>query len=155
MNLEQIKEYIESEQLNGKSREHFYVFRRHYLCWALYKTNQLTLSQIGRMFNRNHATIIHSIRKHEELKNDKLYRGITESCQELMSEPLIFTKQRRNIFDDIAKASNLEKLRRIRRWLNEGRYDHQMPKELPSKENWEKIANHIKSSFQQTKQNAS
>jgi hypothetical protein len=42
-----------------------------------------------------------------------------------MSEPLTFTKQRRNIFDDVAKATNLEKLRRIRRWNNEGRYDHQ------------------------------
>ena len=77
------------------------------------------------MFNRNHATVLHSIRKHEELKNDKLYRGLTETCQELMAEPITFTRQRRNIFDDIAKATNLEKLQRIRRWLNEGRYDHQ------------------------------
>jgi hypothetical protein len=36
MNIEQVKEYIESEGLNGRSREQFYVFRRHYLCWALY-----------------------------------------------------------------------------------------------------------------------
>lgn len=125
MNIEQIKEYIQAEDLNGKSREQFYVYRRHYLCWALYSTNQLTLTQIGRMFNRNHATVLNSIRKHEELKNDKLYRGLIKTCQELMAEPLTFTKQRRNIFDDIAKATNLEKLRRIRRWLNEGRYDHQ------------------------------
>ena len=125
MNLKQIKQYIQAEELDGKSREQFYVYRRHYLCWALYRTNQLTLSQIGRMFNRDHATVLNSIRKHEELKDNKLYRGLTDSCEQLMSEPLTFTKQRRNIFDDIAKATNLEKLQRIRRWLNEGRYDHQ------------------------------
>ena len=136
MNLKQIKQYIQAEELDGKSREQFYVYRRHYLCWALYRTNQLTLSQIGRMFNRDHATVLHSIRKHEELKDNKFYRGLTATCQELMEEPLIFSRQRRNIFDDIAKATNLEKLQRIRRWLNEGRYDHQ-------------------DSFQQVKQDAS
>jgi hypothetical protein len=53
-----------------------------------------------------------------------------------MSEPVTFTRQRRNIFEDIAKATNYERLRRIRRWNNEGRYDHQK-------------------SFQQAEQNAS
>jgi hypothetical protein len=61
---------------------------------------------------------------------------MTESCSQLMSEPVTFTRQKRNIFDDIAKATNYERLRRIRRWNNEGRYDHQK-------------------SFQQAEQNAS
>jgi hypothetical protein len=42
-----------------------------------------------------------------------------------MAEPLIIAQQKRNIFDDINKATNYERLRRVRRWLNEGRYDHQ------------------------------
>jgi hypothetical protein len=45
MNIEQVKEYIESEGLNGRSREQFYVFRRHYLCWALYRSQELTLAR--------------------------------------------------------------------------------------------------------------
>ena len=125
MNIEQVKEYIESEGLNGRSREQFYVFRRHYLCWALYQTKCFTLSEVGRLFNRTHCTTFNSIRKHEELKTDRLYQKMTESCVQLMAEPLTFTRQRRNIFDDINKATNLEKLRRIRRWNHEGRYDHQ------------------------------
>ena len=136
MNIEQVREYIESEGLNGRSREQFYVFRRHYLCYALYRTQELTLSEIGKIFNRDHSTVLHSIRKHEELKDDRLYKKMTESCSQLMSEPVTFTRQRRNIFDDIAKATNYERLRRIRRWNNEGRYDHQK-------------------SFQQAEQNAS
>ena len=153
MNIEQVKEYINSEGLNGRSREQFYVFRRHYLCYALYRTQELTLSEIGSIFNRDHSTVLHSIRKHEELKNDRLYQKKIESCVQLMSEPLTFTRQRRNIFEDVAKATNYDKLRRIRRWLNEGRYDHQIPKELPSRENWEKIGLHIKSNFPQAEQN--
>ena len=154
MNIEQVKEYINSEGLNGRSREQFYVFRRHYLCYALYRTQELTLSEIGSIFNRDHSTVLHSIRKHEELKNDRLYQKKIESCVQLMSEPLTFTRQRRNIFEDVAKATNYDKLRRIRRWLNEGRYDHQIPKELPSRENWEKIGLHIKSNFPQSEQNS-
>ena len=153
MNIEQVKEYINSEGLNGRSIEQFYVFRRHYLCYALYRTQELTLSEIGSIFNRDHSTVLHSIRKHEELKNDRLYQKKIESCVQLMSEPLTFTRQRRNIFEDVAKATNYDKLRRIRRWLNEGRYDHQIPKELPSRENWEKIGLHIKSNFPQAEQN--
>jgi len=136
MNLEQVKEYIETEELNGRSREQFNVFRRHYLCYALYRTRELTLSEIGRIFNRDHSTVLHSIRKHEELKNDKFYKKKIESCVQLMEEPLTFSRQKRNIFEDVAKATNYEKLRRIRRWLNEGRYDYQK-------------------SFTQTEQNAS
>jgi hypothetical protein len=136
MNIEQVKEYIESEGLNGRSREQFYVFRRHYLCYALYRTQELTLGEIGNIFNRDHSTVLHSIRKHEELQNDKLYKKKIESCVQLMAEPLIFSRQKRNIFEDVAKATNYTKLKRIRRWLNEGRYDYQK-------------------SFTQTEQNAS
>ena len=77
--------------------------------------------------------MLHSIRKHEELKTDRLYQKMTESCVQLMAEPLTFTRQRRNIFEDISKATNYERLRRVRRWLNEGRYDHQksFPQEQP------------------------
>jgi hypothetical protein len=125
MNIEQVKEYIESEGLNGRSREQFYVFRRHYLCYALYRTQELTLGEIGNIFNRDHSTVLHSIRKHEELQNDKFYKKKIESCVQLMAEPLTFSRQKRNIFEDITKATNYEKLRRIRRWLNEGRYDYQ------------------------------
>jgi hypothetical protein len=125
MNIEQVKEYIESEGLNGRSREQFYVFRRHYLCYALYRTQELTLGEIGALFNRDHSTVLNSIRKHEELKTDKLYQKKIESCVQLMAEPLVFSRQKRNIFEDVAKATNYTKLKRIRRWLNEGRYDYQ------------------------------
>jgi chromosomal replication initiation ATPase DnaA len=108
MNIEQVREYIESEGLNGRSREQFYVFRRHYLCWALYRSQELTLGEVGKLFNRDHSTVLHSIRKHEELKTDRLYQKMTESCVQLMAEPLTFTRQRRNIFEDINKATNLE-----------------------------------------------
>jgi hypothetical protein len=91
----------------------------------LYRTQELTLGEIGNIFNRDHSTVLHSIRKHEELQNDKLYQKKIESCVQLMAEPLTFSRQKRNIFEDITKATNYEKLRRIRRWLNEGRYDYQ------------------------------
>lgn len=153
MNFDKVLEYIRVEELDCKSRDSFYVFRRQYLMSAIYNTHQFTLKQIGAMFQRDHSTVIHSIRKHEELKSDRLYQKMTDSCAKLLLEPLEFTRQRRNIFDDIAKASNLEKLRRIRRWINEGRYDHQMPKDEPSQENWQRAGEQIKNKINEIQQN--
>jgi anti-sigma28 factor (negative regulator of flagellin synthesis) len=65
-----------------------------------------------------------------------------------MSEPVTFTRQRRNIFDDIAKATNYERLRRIRRWLNEGRYDYQINSIADG------VYEKIKDNFQQAEQNS-
>ena len=126
MNIETILEYIKTEQLDGKSREQFYVYRRHYLCYRLYKSQEFTLSQIGRLFNRDHSTVLNSIKKHEELQDDKLYQRMIEKCVKLFDGSIQFTKQTRDIFDDISKANNLEKLRRIKSWLKEGRYDEQI-----------------------------
>ena len=101
MNFEQVLEYIKQEDLGCKSREQFYVFRRFYLINAIYQTRQFTLAQIGSFFNRDHSTVVHSVRKHQDLKSDKLYQHINEGCAKILCEPITFTKQRRNIFDDL------------------------------------------------------
>jgi hypothetical protein len=50
-------------QLVGESRQHHLVEIRH-LCWFLaYTRLRLTLTLIGRVFNRHHTTILHGISK--------------------------------------------------------------------------------------------
>jgi hypothetical protein len=121
--IEFIVDYIKREGLDSKSREQYNVFRRHYLCAALYQTQELTQIQIGDIFKRDHSTIVNSIRKHEALKNDKVYQRMTQSCAELMNNAVILRKIKRNIFEDLDKVNNLQKLKRIKRWIKEGRYD--------------------------------
>ena len=150
MNFEQVLEYIKQEDLGCKSREQFYVFRRHYLINAIYQTRQFTLAQIGSFFNRDYSTVLHSVRKHQDLKRDKLYQRINEGCAKMLCERITFSKQRRNIFDDLEKANNVSMLKRIKRYYKAGYYELS-PK--PTKENWEKIGQHVKNSFAQDEQN--
>ena len=97
--IEFIVDYIKREGLDSRSREQYNVFRRHYLCAALYQTQELTQIQIGAIFKRDHSTIVNSIRKHEALKNDKVYQRMTQSCAELMNNAVIIRKVNLNIIE--------------------------------------------------------
>lgn len=126
MNLEQILEYIKDNGLDSKSRSQKNVYRRHYLINRLYKTDKFTTIYLGQIFNRDHSTIINSLRKHEELKNDKFYQNIVQEVANMFNDSQSdIEKVKRNIYDDVAKATNLEKLRRVRRWIKEGKYQTQ------------------------------
>ena len=66
----QIKKY----QLATNSRNRAYVYKRYYVMYRLNKC-KLTLSEIGRLMNRHHATVIHGIRMHRRWTRmqDKVY----------------------------------------------------------------------------------
>lgn len=68
MTNEEIKEYIEAEQLNTKSRRRDIVYRRIYLFKYLQQMEGLTLTAIGKLFNRDHATIINGLRTFDNVK---------------------------------------------------------------------------------------
>lgn len=126
MNLEQILNYIKENGLDSKSRYQSNVYRRHYLINKLYKTGKFTTIHLGYIFKRDHSTIINSLRKHEELKQDKFYQNIVQEAANMFNDSQFdIEKVKRNIYDDVAKATNLEKLRRVRRWIKEGKYQTQ------------------------------
>ena len=49
-------------ELKSKNRDHFTVQRRHALVYVLKKHGGLTNSHIGRLLDRDHSTILHSVR---------------------------------------------------------------------------------------------
>ena len=58
-----LKEQIIKYKLDSKARHRCYTYKRFYIMHRLYKNN-LSLSYIGRLLNRNHATVIHGIKMH-------------------------------------------------------------------------------------------
>ena len=58
-----LKEQITKYQLATNSRNRAYVYKRYYVMYRLNKC-KLSLSEIGRLMNRHHATVIHGIRMH-------------------------------------------------------------------------------------------
>lgn len=57
-----IQGIIESEGLDTKNRKRELTYRRQYLMWFLRQVTNMSTIQIGKMFNRDHATVLHSCR---------------------------------------------------------------------------------------------
>ena len=68
MTIEEIKEYICTEGLAVKSRKREVVYRRIYLFRYLKQMEGMSLISIGKMFNRDHSTVIHGLRTFDNVK---------------------------------------------------------------------------------------
>ena len=79
--LMSVQEYINKFRLASKNRERYVCTHRQYLMYIIrIKTylSGVSLSQIGRMFNRDHATVIHAIKCINSMKetNDFVLKDI-------------------------------------------------------------------------------
>ena len=100
-----LKEQITKYQLATNSRNRSYVYKRYYVMYRLNKC-KLTLSEIGRLLNRHHATVIHGIRMHRRWSRmqDKVY------LHEI--EPLVQTAKDLD-YEDKYKVSAVEQFNYI------------------------------------------
>lgn len=55
--------HIAEEDLNSKSRKGHFVKTRHIAMYVCRRSTNATLDQIGSIFNRKHAVVIHAINK--------------------------------------------------------------------------------------------
>ena len=60
-----IIDIIEEYQLNVPKRTPEIAFKRFFLYNFLHKRRHLSTTMIGRMFGKNHASVIHGIKEHE------------------------------------------------------------------------------------------
>lgn len=78
--LEEVMVLIEKDNLNIPSRKQLKTHRRYFLYKKMREIG-LTYEEIGDYFGRDHATIIHGVRKHElytEIKDSKYLKDIQE-----------------------------------------------------------------------------
>lgn len=115
--------YIKENGLDGRSRHREYAYRRMFLAGLLHKEG-MTLQAIADIFNRTHATIIHSIRtdKHFIKTNDSVYKTYIQKELELFA-PLI--EMRRDIFTEVLSARNTTDLMNIVRRIKNNEYQQQ------------------------------
>jgi len=60
-----IHEYIRKYRLNSKTRERNVTVHRQYLMWKIHRKTsfaKVSLTHIGKLFNRDHATVIHALK---------------------------------------------------------------------------------------------
>lgn len=85
---EDIKELIEEYQLQTRSRKRETVYKRYYLMHALFIRSNMTLTDIGKLFNRDHSSVIHAIKEHKRwFKNmDREYLRAIHPLPELVND---------------------------------------------------------------------
>lgn len=65
--------YDKPLDIRNKSREKELVYGRAFYCWYVKYYYKISLQGIGDTINRNHATVIHAIKTHEDLTQTEEY----------------------------------------------------------------------------------
>ena len=106
-----IIQYIEDNDLKARHRYRHYTYKRFYL-YNLLREEGLTLYEIAAMFNRDHASVIHGLKTHNDLISikDKIYLDYIEDLM------LIFENYNQGhvLVDDIMNCFCLKQLRKIK-----------------------------------------
>lgn len=124
LKIEKIIELIERDDLASKDRYRDLIYKRSFL-YAVLKENGWHLSKIGKLFNRNHATVINALKVYEQFyKHDKLYDStIKHYVKELLDEEVEIDEDKPSIYQDIMNCHNTTELMLIKQRILAGKYD--------------------------------
>jgi hypothetical protein len=119
--IQQVKELIQIDRLDSKDRYRDMIYKRSYL-YAILRDEGWHLSKIGRLFNRNHATVINALKVHDAFYGrDKIYMRNVKHY-DLIFRPIIEV-QKDTIFDDVMNCHNTTALKIIKDKIMAGGYD--------------------------------
>lgn len=124
MSIEKIKELIQRDNLNSKDRHRNLIYKRSYL-YSILREEGWHLSKIGRLFNRNHATVINALNLHDNyFGKDKIYdRMIKEYLTIFGKEITDIDYDKPTIYQDIMDCHNTTALGIIKQRIKDGYYD--------------------------------
>lgn len=122
--IQQVEELIIQDELQNKSRQRDRIYKRSYL-YAILRDEGWNLSQIGRLFNRNHATVINGLKSYDNYYGkDKIYDRYIKHYDSIFKpsiEEVMVSKDA--IFQDIMNCYNTTELRFIKERIMAGWYD--------------------------------
>ena len=109
--LEEIQAIIDMHDLKQKSRYMHLIYRRYYL-YKVLKRDGMTLSQIGRLFGKTHASIINGINKHD------IYMKYKDSSYMLhtleLREQFVLPQYYKPLKQRVLECVSLEKLEKLK-----------------------------------------
>ena len=94
MSIERVKEHIEKYSLNVPCRKREVVYKRMYLFKYLQQMEGMSLTAIGKLFDKDHATVIHGLKTYENVHTYEDFISFT--AEEFDSFPLIENEIDRN-----------------------------------------------------------
>ena len=109
--IDKIKQLIKEHKLDTNSRARSKTYQRAYL-YSLLKEEGLNLSQIGRMFNRDHASIINGLKIHKMFcKKDVIYK---EAIRVIVVKLESVKQVKPCIYQDVYGCNGLKVMRLIK-----------------------------------------
>lgn len=129
--LEKINELIEKYGLKHVTRRRDVLFKRYFIFNEL-RTYGLSLTMIGEIFGKNHATVLHGLRVHKDMLSYRDADYVSETaCIQADLEGLEFawisTPFKRDRYydlkEDILEAKNYSTFKRIQRRVKMGFYE--------------------------------
>ena len=79
--VERVKNFIDLN-IELKSRKDEYKFRRYYLMKYLKLNTGMSLTSIGGLFNKDHSTIVHALKRVDLLEPYEDYKHIVKDLEE-------------------------------------------------------------------------
>jgi len=121
--IEKIKYMIELHNLISTKRSRGIVYKRYYLFSELKKLG-LNLSEIGRMLEKDHVTVMHGLNVDNQFQNcDKIYDdAIAELKYYLYPGQAPIELPKYSIFEDVIKCNNTTDLRIIKERIANDQY---------------------------------
>jgi hypothetical protein len=121
--IEKIKYMIELHNLTTSCRDRDLVYKRAYIYSELRKLG-MNLSDIGRLLEKHHATIINGLKVDNQFQNcDKIYDDIIAPIKNYLypgEAPIELPKY--SIFEDVIKCNNTTDLRIIKERIANDQY---------------------------------
>jgi hypothetical protein len=113
--LGKIKLVIEQDQLDQKNRKPTVINKKIYL-WTLLRNHGHTYQEIARLFKMNHATIIHGVKRYQELLtiDDLMLQFDITKYKEMFGNIPVPPKPR-DLADDCMKALCMRDVNVIKR----------------------------------------
>lgn len=119
---EKVKELIIQDELATKSRQRVRIYKRSYL-YAILREEGWNLTDIGKLFNRNHATVINALKIHDAFYGkDKIYDRYIKHYDSIFNPIIEISKD--SIYQDIMNCHNTTQLKLIKEKIVKGWYDN-------------------------------
>ena len=122
--VEKVKELIEKDNLISNNRSRGMIYKRAYL-YHILRIEGLTLTDSGKLFNRDHATVINALKTHDNYyKRDKIYDKIVDEYEQIFY-PVVKVHveiPQDSIFEDIMNCHNSTSLKMIKDKIMAGGY---------------------------------
>jgi chromosomal replication initiation ATPase DnaA len=117
--IQNVIEVVERHNLKKVSRKQEIIYPRYYI-YSLLRDAKYSLSAIGRIFGKDHATVLHGIRMHKLFtrQNDKVYEMLIEQVK----SEIYITPKEYNLKEEVLKCTSIKKLEIIKKQILENYY---------------------------------